>query len=332
MFKQKLNRVITIFQWILTIVLISMVFLLIFTAFNPVKSFQILRVMSGSMEPSIHVGSIVFVQKVNPTTLKQNDIITFASTNDSNVSITHRLTGIEEKNGTTLYHTKGDANTSQDTSEISTSQIKGRVIFSLPYLGYLSVWIKKPLGFGLLVILPAILIIINEIFNIKKTIEKEVENKYKNSIGLSIVLCLIGIGLFQIKPINAYFFDTATIGGMTFSVTSKPDNHKQCRVETEVFHDKHGHFFRFKMHDCRGFKKIKYKLRYDTDRQRQGVNGEENFDDKDEFTSRPIRLGACTSDEVCVDDANPRHFDLNLDFLKEKDDKDGEKYFSYRDE
>ena len=228
MLKNILKKIINIFQWLLTVVLISIVLLLVFTAFNPIKSFQVLRVMSGSMEPAIKVGSVVFTQKVDPEILKKGEIITYISAEDPNVSITHRLVAVEKKNGETVFKTKGDANSIEDIAEISSFQIKGKVIFSLPFLGYLSVWIKKPLGFGLLVVLPALLIIISELLNIKKTIEKEVEKKYEESeklhknkpIDLLLIYFLLGFGLFQIKPINAYFSDVAVIGGSTFSATS----------------------------------------------------------------------------------------------------------------
>ncbi|PJE67563.1 signal peptidase I, partial [Candidatus Shapirobacteria bacterium CG10_big_fil_rev_8_21_14_0_10_40_9] len=226
MLKKKLKKAISIFQWLFTAVLVLVVLLLIFTTFNPIKSFQVLRVMSGSMEPAIKVGSVAFTQKVKPEALKKGEIITYASAEDPNMSVTHRLVEIEEKEGKTVFKTKGDANNTEDITEVSSSQIKGRVIFSLPFLGYLSVWIRKPLGFGLLVILPAILIIISEILNIKKTIEKEVEKKYakpekrqKNKpIGLLLIFFLLGIGLFQIKPTNAYFSDVVVIEGNTFSM------------------------------------------------------------------------------------------------------------------
>jgi signal peptidase len=181
--------------------------------------------MSGSMEPKIKVGSIVFVQKVKPEILKENDVITYASLEDSSILITHRLTAIEEKEGRTVFKTQGDANNSEDIAEVSPSQIKGKVIFSLPFLGYLSVWIRKPLGFGLLVILPALLIIISEILNIKKTIEKEVEKKYaklekhKKSppANLLFIFFLIGVGFSQIKSTNAFFSDVMLVEGNTFT-------------------------------------------------------------------------------------------------------------------
>ena len=228
MLKKKLKKAISVFQWLLTTVLVLVVLLLIFTAFNPVKSFQIFRVMSGSMEPKIKVGSVVFVQKVKPETLKEGNIITFTSREDPNISITHRLIATEEKEGQTVFKTRGDANNSDDISETLPGQIKGKVVFSLPFLGYLSVWIRKPLGFGLLVILPALLIIISEILNIKKAIEKEVEKKYadakdakKKFRSLSLLIFfLLGISFFQIKPTNAYFSDVVVVGSNTFSMAS----------------------------------------------------------------------------------------------------------------
>jgi len=248
MLKKKLKKVVSIFQWLLTVVLVSVVLLLIFTTFNPIKSFQVLRVMSGSMEPAIKVGSVAFVQKVKPKALKKGEIITYASAEDPNMSVTHRLVAIEEKEGKTVFITKGDVNNTEDITEVSSSQIKGRVIFSLPFLGYLSVWVRKPLGFGLLVILPAFLIIISEILNIKKAIEKEVEKKYakpekqqkSESIGSLLIFFLLGISLFQIKPTNAYFSDVIVIEGNTFSMADvwpPPTPTPASVVINEVYYD-----------------------------------------------------------------------------------------------
>jgi signal peptidase len=225
---KKLKKAIGIFQWLLTAVLVLAVLLLIFTAFNPIKTFQLFRVMSGSMEPKIKVGSVVFVRKVKPEGLKKGDVITYTSSENPEMSITHRLVEIEEKEGKTVFKTRGDANNNEDMAEVSPSEIKGKVVFSLPFLGYLSVWIKKPLGFGLLVILPALLIILSEILSIKKAIEKEVEKKYEEKEKLKekkvtaslLILFLLGVSLLRIKPAEAYFSDVVVMGGNTFSMAS----------------------------------------------------------------------------------------------------------------
>ncbi len=233
MLKKKFKKALGIFQALLTIILVLAVLLLVFTAFNPMKNYRFLRVMSGSMEPTIKTGAVVLIQKVAPEALRENDIITFGSADDPNLSITHRLVKIEEKEGETVFKTRGDANNSEDINEVSPADVQGKVIFSLPLLGYLAVFIKEPLGFGLLVVLPAILIIISEILNIKKAIEEEVEKKYAKEnlkikkspdekiTGLFIFLLFLGgIFLAQSKPTNAYFSDTAVVGDNTFSMAS----------------------------------------------------------------------------------------------------------------
>ena len=182
------------------------------------------------MEPKIKTGSVVFVQKIKPGTLKKDDVITYASVEDPDILITHRLTAIEEKEGKTIFKTRGDANNSEDMGEVSSSQIKGKVIFSLPFLGYLSVWIREPKGFGLLVVLPAVLIILSEILNIKKAIEEEVEKKYKNKKNgkLKIVLLFIFLNCnffgFGVRSTNAYFSNTLVSSGNTFSTGWWADN------------------------------------------------------------------------------------------------------------
>lgn len=174
-----MKKIVSFIQWIVILVLFLAITLLLTTAFNPVKKFQVLRVMSGSMEPEIKVGSVIFVTKTDISKLRERDIITFNATDSPEMSVTHRIAEIVIKDGKTIFRTKGDANKTADATEVPAQSVKGKVLFALPFLGYVSVFVKKPLGFILLVILPALLLIINEIFNIKKTIEEEVKKKYE---------------------------------------------------------------------------------------------------------------------------------------------------------
>jgi len=90
-----------------------------------------LVVLSGSMEPTYKVGSIIYYKKVNPSDLHVNDVVTFHYNNET--FITHRIVNIEENN----YQTQGDANNTPDYRLITFSDIQGKVSeFSIPYLGY----------------------------------------------------------------------------------------------------------------------------------------------------------------------------------------------------
>lgn len=220
--KKSINFVVNFFKGFLIAILVLAVVLLIFTAFNPVQNFKLFRVNSGSMEPVIKVGSVVLVQKIDTKTLKENDVITYNLSSDEKLAVTHRITEVVLKNGKTIYRTKGDANKAEDATEISLEQIKGKVIFSIPFLGYLSLWMRKPLGFILLIILPALLLIISEIINIKKTIVEEIKKKAEESAKtLSLFLITIlsfSAGFFLIKSTSAYFTDSLVESNNTLTM------------------------------------------------------------------------------------------------------------------
>ena len=200
------------------VLIFSVLFLIVFS-FSPLKTFQFLRVMSGSMEPGIKTGSVVFVKEVNPKELKIGDIITF-SVNGPISPVSHRIVKIVQVGNNLKFITKGDANRTNDIDEISQSSIKGKVLFTVPYIGYISAWTKTPLGFLLLIILPALLIIINEIFNIKHTVKDEIKKRVseaKSPIILFIFLLTGVISLMFIKQTSAYFSDGKILLGNTFS-------------------------------------------------------------------------------------------------------------------
>ena len=130
-------------------------------------------VQSGSMQPAIKVGSIVIVQKsdiYNP-----NDVITFKnSTNDKNPT-THRIHFKEYPEGVSgpaEYLTAGDANEEFDRNKVKDEQIVGKVVLTLPYAGYIADFAKKPYGFILLVIVPATIIVYEELKFLKREFGK----------------------------------------------------------------------------------------------------------------------------------------------------------------
>lgn len=101
-----------------------------------------LAVLSGSMEPEIPVGSIVIVMDEEASNLQFGDIATYRMNGDT--MVTHRVleNNIEEK----YLIFKGDANDVPDANPILYSDVEGKVLFHLPLLGYLSIYIRTPLG------------------------------------------------------------------------------------------------------------------------------------------------------------------------------------------
>ncbi|MDD5739059.1 MAG: signal peptidase I [Candidatus Pacebacteria bacterium] len=155
-----------IFAFILLIALLLIVSILPITG-----NIKFLNVKSGSMEPTIKVGSIVLVKPIS--TYKVGDIITFGKISKTQTPTTHRIFDIKVNVGQPIYITKGDANNAPDQKEISQSEVIGKVFLTIPYLGYAVAAARTKLGFALIIIIPAIAIIIEEISKIKKEIKKK---------------------------------------------------------------------------------------------------------------------------------------------------------------
>lgn len=127
-------------------------------------------VQSGSMEPTIKTGSLVVIKPAD--SYKVGDIITFGKDTKTEVPTTHRIVADRVENGVMIYSTKGDANEDKDTREVRQNEIIGKTLFSVPYLGYIMDFAKQPLGFILLIGLPALYIIYDEVIKIVKEVKK----------------------------------------------------------------------------------------------------------------------------------------------------------------
>ena len=124
-------------------VLISFVLIITVLTFG-VKAvgIDVFVVLSGSMEPKIHTGALVYVKESDE--FKVGDIITY-QVSDS-MSATHRIVDvIEDENGLS-FKTKGDANDHEDSSLVREDEVIGTVMFSIPFLGYLMNYVQSASG------------------------------------------------------------------------------------------------------------------------------------------------------------------------------------------
>ncbi|MDP2930537.1 MAG: signal peptidase I [bacterium] len=145
--------------------------LLIFSVFPITGNYKLMIVQSGSMSPAIKMGSIVIVKPVQD--YKIGDVITFGEMTKTKAPTSHRIYDIKVQAGEPMYITKGDANNAPDTREITKRDIVGKVLFSVPFVGYAVDFAKKPFGFTLIIIVPAIIIITDEIKKIYGEIKKK---------------------------------------------------------------------------------------------------------------------------------------------------------------
>lgn len=97
--------------------------------------YQSYEITSGSMEPEIPTGALVYVRSVPGEMVEPDDVVTFRFPG-STEAVTHRVV-TQERAGRQLV-TKGDANSTTDLRPVPYDCVMGRVAFSLPYWGYLS--------------------------------------------------------------------------------------------------------------------------------------------------------------------------------------------------
>jgi signal peptidase I len=94
-----------------------------------------LTVLTGSMTPTIPVGSVVLVRPVDPGTLHVGDVITYQKEPGKPEYITHRITAIHTGTTPVTLTTKGDANRGADPWSVPVTAVRGKVLFHVPYLG-----------------------------------------------------------------------------------------------------------------------------------------------------------------------------------------------------
>lgn len=114
-------------------------------------------VLSGSMEPTVHVDALL-VTKAQES-YQTGDIITFRS---GASQTTHRIIAIT-KDG---YTTKGDANNTQDQDPVKPEMVVGKVVLNIPGVGRFVHFFRSPLG--LIVLFAAAIAVIEIPYLIKK--------------------------------------------------------------------------------------------------------------------------------------------------------------------
>ena len=122
---------------------------------------QVYAVLSGSMEPTYHVGSLIYVKDVDPFELESGEVITFML--DENTVATHRIVEVvpdEEDASVVRFRTKGDANENADGSLVHYKNVIGSPVFTIPQLGYVVSYIQNPPGTYVAISAGAILLLL----------------------------------------------------------------------------------------------------------------------------------------------------------------------------
>lgn len=150
-----------IWNVITTVVVTVVVIITVLLAGARLMGLQVFSVLSGSMEPTYHVGALIYVKPVDPYTITPGQAITFLMDEDS--VATHRVVGVvpdEEDPSVIRFRTKGDANTAEDGSLVHYKNVIGTPVFTVPYLGYLASYIQNPPGTYVAISVGAVLLLL----------------------------------------------------------------------------------------------------------------------------------------------------------------------------
>lgn len=127
-----------------------------------ILAYEAFVVRSGSMEPTIGAGSVVVVEQVPATLLREGDIIAYRRPVRPPVTVTHRIVYLrlndDPQNPAPLIRTQGDANNLPDPWQIELFGVASRVIFWVPWVGYLYDAAREPVGQLTLVVMPALIL------------------------------------------------------------------------------------------------------------------------------------------------------------------------------
>lgn len=116
-----------------TLLIVSVILLCSLLVLPKIFGYHMYHVLSGSMEPEMPVGSLIYVQEETPEEIEEGDIIAFYGSLEDTGIITHRVVSNNVVSGT--FRTRGDANEKEDPIPVSYDNYIGRVALTVPYMG-----------------------------------------------------------------------------------------------------------------------------------------------------------------------------------------------------
>lgn len=129
-----------IVTWLLLLLLVGI--LLAAIVVPKVGDAQPYTVLTSSMKQKYPPGTLIVVRKVDASTLSIGDVVTYQIRSGEPGVITHRIVGFTfDQQGNRLLTTQGDAVPVPDERPVQAAQVRGKLWYSIPYLGYVNNWI-----------------------------------------------------------------------------------------------------------------------------------------------------------------------------------------------
>ena len=172
-----MKMIFNIVYYTLAVCALLLFVLLLLLQTDMLPGYEVRIVQSGSMEPAISTGSVVVIQSREQ--YEVGDIITFGEDRTNSLPTTHRIIETTVQEGSLAFITQGDANEDRDMRPVLVSEVRGKVLFSVPYIGFLLDFARQPIGFALLIGIPAFIVAVEEVSNIVAA----VRGRKKDEVG-----------------------------------------------------------------------------------------------------------------------------------------------------
>ncbi|MCM0649308.1 signal peptidase I [Clostridium swellfunianum] len=133
--------------------------------------YKMMTVLSGSMDPGIKAGDVIFAKSIDADSVKIGDVITYKTEN--NDLITHRVTNVKIENKNVYFVTKGDSNNVEDSKPVPYSNVVGILAFRIPYGGWVLEFVNSKVGIVLFIFIPIFILIFGEVKTILSELKKQ---------------------------------------------------------------------------------------------------------------------------------------------------------------
>ena len=165
MAKRLKHLVSTLFTCLLVLIFV----LVLFSAFSSrgvhgmrLGSYRVLHVLTGSMAPAIHAGSLLVIEEVPFSHIAVGDIITYYPSLTQETLLTHRVVSIDQDSQ--QFITRGDVNDFDDPNPVGYRQLAGRFVFAVPFLGALLSLLQTPFGMVSVVAVYILVLVIPKVY------------------------------------------------------------------------------------------------------------------------------------------------------------------------
>lgn len=162
----------TVLTWVIVAIAVCMMVFTILSATvlgrnrHGIFGYQVYQVLSDSMKATdFEAGDLILIQKVDPATLKEGDIISYTSTNTENFgeTITHKIRHLTtDRQGNPGFITYGTTTGEDDAKVVTYPYVLGKYSGRIPKLGYFFEFLKTTPGYIVCILVPFLLLILSE--------------------------------------------------------------------------------------------------------------------------------------------------------------------------